>query len=352
MQSHKFYIYDASAGSGKTFTLTKSYLKIVLSNPSADSFKHILAITFTNKAVGEMKERIIENLTLFASPNIFSQSNDMFTALCTELSLSANDLHLRSKVIIKTILHNYASFNVSTIDAFTHRVIRAFAHDLSLSQNFDVELEQEKMISEAVDKVIAKAGLDQELTNVLVDFAVEKIDDDKSWDITKDFNKIAKLILNENHIEHILSLQDKSNEDFMFFKQTLNTEIQQLEAKLISEAKNALTLIEECGLVADDFSRKSVPNHFVKLSRNNDVSFDSVWQGKLIDGEPLYPKRVDDSTASTIDSIQPQLIEYYLLTKELVFDLKLKVSLRKHITPLSVINAIQNELKTLKEEQN
>ncbi|NNL83625.1 MAG: UvrD-helicase domain-containing protein, partial [Winogradskyella sp.] len=135
-------------------------------------------------------------------------------------------------------------------------------------------------------------------------------------------------------------------------KQTLNTEIQQLEAKLISDAKKALTLIEECGLRDDNFSRKSVPNHFLKLSRNNDVSFDSVWQGKLIDGEPLYPKRVDDSTASTIDSIQPQLIEYYLLTKELVFDLKLKVSLRKHITPLSVINAIQNELKTLKEEQN
>lgn len=353
MQPLKFLLYDASAGSGKTFTLTKSYLKILFKNPNPDSFKQILAITFTNKAVGEMKERIIENLIQFATPSIISRPNEMFKTLSHELSISPNDLHLKSKIIIKTILHNYASFNVSTIDAFTHRVIRTFAHDLKFSTNFDIELDQDKMISEAVDKLIAKAGLEEQLTKILVEFAIEKIDDDKSWDITNDFNKIARLLVNENHMAHISSFEDKCINDFIAFKETLNKEIDQLESKIEKEAKHALTLIEESGLAFDDFSRRSLPNHFLKLSNLSiDKTFDSVWQKTLLNGGALYPKRVDENIAEVIDTIQPKLIAFYNFTQQLVFKLKLKLTLKNHITPLSVINAIQGELLSLKEEQN
>ena len=61
-----FSIYDASAGSGKTFTLVKEYLIQILSSKSEDYFKHLLAITFTNKAVAEMKQRIVETLVNFS----------------------------------------------------------------------------------------------------------------------------------------------------------------------------------------------------------------------------------------------------------------------------------------------
>ena len=201
MEDSAFKIYNASAGSGKTFTLAKTYIKILVQSKNNEQFKSILAITFTNKAVGEMKERIIEMLKVFSQEKSLTAPHPMFSAICDELSISPEFLINRSKTILKHIMHNYGAFDISTIDGFTHRVIRTFAHDLKLPVNFEVELDQERLLSEAVDNLISRAGDNDVLTQTLVDFAIEKADDDKSWDISYDFNKIAKLLVNENDLE-------------------------------------------------------------------------------------------------------------------------------------------------------
>ena len=221
MQNSAFKIYNASAGSGKTFTLSKSYIKILLEAKSYDHFKSILAITFTNKAVGEMKERIINMLKLFSSKTSLKESHPMFDAICKEISISPEHLHNKSKHILQHIIHNYGAFDISTIDGFTHRIIRTFAHDLKLPINFEVELDQERILNEAVDSLISKAGSDKTLTKVLIDFAIEKADDDKSWDISFDFNKISKLLVNENDFSAILRLKGKSLDDFNKLKKNL-----------------------------------------------------------------------------------------------------------------------------------
>lgn len=353
MLNSAYKIYNASAGSGKTFTLAKSYLKILILSKSLDQFKSILAITFTNKAVGEMKERIIDMLKSFSSEDSLTQPHPMFEAICDELSISSEYLHNRSKQLLKHIIHNYGAFDISTIDGFTHRVIRTFAHDLQLPVNFEVELDQERLLGEAVDSLIAKAGTDKDLTNVLIDFAIEKADDDKSWDISYDFNKIAKLLVNENDFSSLLTLKDKSLKDFKQLKQLLAKQILILEDTISETAKATLSFIEECGLQFDDFNGKWLPKHFEKLSlKQFSVGFDAAWQTKLIEGQTLYPKRVSQINAATIEEIQPRLIEAFLETKASYFELKLKKGLYRNITPLSVLNAIQNELTALKDEQN
>ncbi|WP_299115680.1 UvrD-helicase domain-containing protein [uncultured Winogradskyella sp.] len=353
MQNSAFKIYNASAGSGKTFTLAKSYIKILVAAKNYDQFKSILAITFTNKAVGEMKARIINMLIGFALEESFSAPHPMFTAICDEMSITPKYLHDKSKHILKHIIHNYGAFDISTIDGFTHRVIRTFAHDLQLSVNFEVELDQERLLNEAVDSLIAKAGSDDQLTQVLVDFAIEKADDDKSWDISYDFNKIAKLLVSENDLPAIETLKDKTFEDFKQLKYQLVSKIEVLEKEIKKTADNVLKLIETCNLQFDDFNRKSLPNHFKNLSQNKiDISFNTSWQNDLIEGNVLSPKRVTDTIASIIENIQPNLAEAFLKTKSLVYELKLKKGFYKHITPLSVLNAIKNELNALKEDQN
>jgi len=310
-----YKIYNASAGSGKTFTLAKSYLKILILSKGLDQFKSILAITFTNKAVGEMKERIIDMLKAFASEDSLTQPNPMFEAICRELSISSEHLHNKSKKLLKHIIHNYGAFDISTIDGFTQRVIRTFAHDLQLPVNFEVELDQERLLGEAVDRLIAKAGTDKALTNVLIDFAIEKADDDKSWDISYDFNKISKLLINENDFSALLSLKDKSLEDFKQLKNNLSKQIVILETIISETAKATLNLIEDYNLQFDDFNRKSLPTHFSKLSlKQFNVGFDAVWQNDLVEGNTLYPKRVTETVASDIDSIQSRLAEAYIKT--------------------------------------
>jgi ATP-dependent exoDNAse (exonuclease V) beta subunit len=353
LQNSAYKIYNASAGSGKTFTLAKSYIKILVTSKNYDQFKSILAITFTNKAVGEMKERIINMLTLFSSEDSINNPHPMFTAICEELSISSEYLHNKSKILLKHIIHNYGAFDISTIDGFTHRVIRTFAHDLKLPVNFEVELDQDRLLNEAVDSLISKAGTDKTLTNILVDFAIEKADDDKSWDIGYDFYKIAKLLVSENDSSAIESLKDKTLEDFKELKSKLILKTSTIESDIVKTAETTLSLLDECGLQFDDFNRKSLPNHFKNLSfKKFSIGFEAAWQNDLIEGNALYPKRVTDDIASTIENIRPQLVEAFLKTKTLVFAVKLKKGLYKNMTPLSVLNGIQKELNILKEDQN
>lgn len=348
-----FTVYNASAGSGKTYSLVKEYLKILFRSEKKEPFKHILAITFTNKAVAEMKDRIVETLKLFSNERILKDSNSMFETICDELQMDAPTLHLKSKKLLDAIIHNYAAFDVSTIDGFTHKIIRTFAHDLKLPINFEVELDQDSLLNEAVDSLISKAGTEKNLTKVLVDFAIEKADDDKSWDVSYDFNKIAKLLVSENDIPFIEALKNKSIDNFRALKAQLKTQINQTEKHIVVVAKGVLALIEECGLEFNDFSSNYLPKHFNNLANNNhDLNFDAKWQTDLIENNPLYPKRVSQNIAATVDEIQPQLILAFNKTKEAVYQIKFLKSCYKNITPLSVLNAINKELQAIKDDQN
>jgi len=347
-----FKVYNASAGSGKTFTLVKEYLKLLLDSKNPKLFRNILALTFTNKAVGEMKTRIIDTLKQFSDTNILSNPNSMFTAIANELDVLPKKIHNDSKTILNNILHNYAAFDISTIDRFTHKVIRTFAFDLKIPVNFEVELDTDNLLSEAVDSLIAKAGTDNELTKVLVDFAIEKTDDDKSWDISYDFNKIAKLLVNENDMPFLELLKEKTLQDFKQLKKTLLAKMSADKKTLCEKAKNALTLIEECGLKFDDFTRSSLPKHFENLAKGRfDIKYDNNWQLD-IENTALYPSRVSPEIASTIETIKPQLITLFFETKQLVFQYRFNKNFYKNLTPLSVLNVINSELDAIKEENN
>ncbi len=143
MQKTAFSIYDASAGSGKTYTLVKEYLKIILLSKKPDAYRNILAITFTNKAVHEMKSRVVDSLSEFAKENPSDKALQLMQDIQTETGLSLATITEKAKSIIKNLIHNYASFDISTIDKFTHKVIRAFAHDLNLPITFEVSLDTE-----------------------------------------------------------------------------------------------------------------------------------------------------------------------------------------------------------------
>ena len=352
MNSSTFNIYNASAGSGKTFTLVKEYLKILFSSNLKEPHKHILAITFTNKAVNEMKERIINKLIEFSNSNILQKDNAMFSLICDELNFSPEKVHSKSIKLLDTILHNYAAFDVSTIDKFTQRLIRTFAYDLKLPMNFEVELDTEELLNKAVENLIAKAGENKELTSLLIEFALEKADDDKSWDIAYDLKKIASLLITEKDIPYIEQLSKNTLEDFKSFKNQVSKDITEKENYLIETSNSTLEFIASCGLEFDDFNRGFLPKYFQKLAQKNfNEKYDAKWQ-EDIESKTLYPKRVLNNIAQTIESIQPQLADTFYKTKAAVYELRFLKNLYKNITPLSVISLINVELNTLKEEQN
>ena len=352
-QQNSFIIYNASAGSGKTYTLVKTYLKVLLQSNYLDKFKRILAITFTNKAVAEMKERILKNLKEFASESMLSKPSLLFQDIAEELDLDYERLHKKSAFIHDAILNNYAAFDVVTIDTFTHRIIRTFAHDLKLPQNFEVVLDTDEILQEAVHNLIAKIGQEEELTALLVDYALQKTDDDKSWDIALDLMKTAKLLLNENEREHVLKLQEKSINDFKGLEKLIQEKIVDMEVQLKSCAQEILDYFQSQGIDKSCFLRGSLFTYFTKIAAGDfGQKYDAAWQQNLIDGKPVYPKKIDTSLASLLDSMQQRLIADFELTRQGVRQHMFLKDFKKSIVPLAVLSAVHKEIALIKEDQN
>ncbi|WP_417355817.1 UvrD-helicase domain-containing protein [Flavobacterium sp.] len=347
MKKAAFSIYNASAGSGKTYMLVKEYLKILLLAGSDDAYRKILAITFTNKAVEEMKNRIIANLSEFSKDEPDIKAEGLMKTLSVETGLSLATIKDKSKAIIKHIIHNYASFDISTIDRFTHKVIRAFAHDLNLSVSFDVSLETDNLLQEAVDAIIAKAGENDVLTNLLVDFSVDKTDNDKSWDVTYELFEIGKLLINENNRNEVAQFSDKPIEEFLFIKEKLKQNIEQLEEDSRHTADAIFALLEQKGIDLKSFSRGTFPNHIGYIQK-----------GELKSTHKKYhePEDIAVNKAAkdreVIEGISGELIVMLKRAYENYEKKNFYEAFLKNITPLSLLNSISQELERIQKEQN
>ncbi len=345
-----FKIYNASAGSGKTHTLTKEYLKIVLSTPK--SFGNILALTFTNKAVGEMKHRILDSLFEFGRTFDIQGASPLFLDVQQELLLDPEVLRMKAEKTLKEILHNYAFFDIATIDKFTHRLIRTFAKDLKLPQNFEVVLDNELLLSEAVSRLILKAGEDPLLTQVLIEFAFEKIDDDKSWDIAIDLAKIGKLLFNENHALQLEKLREKTIPEFLALKKILKQRRTDSDKEMVAHANECLTLIKENGLQFTDFTRSSFPNFMQKIAGGDlQVDFDAGWK-KNFSETLLYNKSCDDGTKAILDGLHPQFTIHFQTLQKAFYETARFKNAYGNIVPLTVLNSLQHEVKQLQLERD
>ncbi|CAL68316.1 UvrD-helicase domain-containing protein [Christiangramia forsetii] len=349
---NSFTIYNASAGSGKTFTLVKEYLIILYSSKKRDRYKNILAITFTNKAVGEMKTRIIESLSEFSKAEVSSENNPLLKAIIEETGYSTECIRTKSAEILKSIIHNYAAFEISTIDGFTHRVLRTFARDLGIPMNFEVELSADEILLEAVDSLISRAGSDKKLTKVLVDYTLSKTDDDKSWDISRDLFSISKLLINENHQKPIEQLRNKSLEDFEKFGKKLRSDIKIAGETLKLTADSFFELIQNNDIQETDFSGQYVPKHFRKLqSGNTSVNFNAKWAEKIGD-QPLYPKKASEVAKIALDSIQSDIAEIFNASRQAFFQIEFLNEIRKNLVQLSLLNEINREVQEIKKDRN
>jgi ATP-dependent helicase/nuclease subunit A len=161
-------VYKASAGSGKTFQLVVEYLKLLLKNPQ--NYRHILAVTFTNKATNEMKTRILETLNELAS----NQPSKYIAEIQKENQMPEALIRSNAKLVLKNILHDYNRFSISTIDSFTQRTIKAFNRELGISPNYRLELDSEMILAEATDRLLAKIDKDKKLLNWLKGFQQRK----------------------------------------------------------------------------------------------------------------------------------------------------------------------------------
>jgi len=261
-------IYKASAGSGKTFALTMEYLKLLFGHKGIH--RHILAVTFTNKAAGEMKQRILGRLSALSHYREGDRMEEM-KQLKAATGMDEGSISRRAGELLDIILNDYSGFSVGTIDKFFQSVIRAFTREINL------ELDHPRVLSMAVDRLFQDLGNHLELQEWLIRYAVERMEESRSWNFRNEIIELGMQLFKESFqgllLKHDIELLGKQNLDLYLKKLT---ELEQLSRNEMKTAGNdALERMKSLHLDPEDFHQKSRSPAmlFVTAAKGEEIDF-------------------------------------------------------------------------------
>ncbi|AZQ43365.1 UvrD-helicase domain-containing protein [Nonlabens ponticola] len=345
--------YSASAGSGKTYTLARDFLTLLFKSPHHQGYRNILAVTFTNKAVGEMKKRILDNLNDLTKQPVPKDLQGIADHIKQTCGFDDKQLQEKAIKIQQRLLHDYAAFDIVTIDSFSHRILRTFARDIQLPDGFEIELDSDQLLSKAIHNLLSRAGRDKQLTQLLVDFTLSKIDDGKSWDIEYDLHSIAKLILSENHYVFLQQLKSKSVDDFLQLKKNLNKQNESLAQELKTRTESITRRIQSAGLQPDDFFYKASRVYkFIMQCADGLFSINpETGYVKDMATATLANKAANAAATSEIEGMRDDLVELATFYARAYGTVLLHTNIMRNLTPLSLLNEIVQELDKIKDEE-
>lgn len=364
MNQTNFKIYSSSAGSGKTYTLTKEYLKLALKMDSPHYFKSILAITFTNDAANEMKLRIVDMLRAFVLPTVDAKTRkkaeSLFQTIAEELRESLPTIRERAERMFTKVLYNYADFSVSTIDKFVNKVTAAFTRELEIPYNYEVDLNTEQLLQSAIDRVIEKVGQEQKvyLSGFVVDWVNQKVEEGKnSGKIAEDLVDFSKQLMNENAYPFIQLIKHLDIQDFKKIYIKLELYQREVEQKMVKIAKRGEKVLAEVNADEKDFAggSKGVYAYFKHYLDEPDIArgIGAYVESALNEGTFAKKKAKNMDAVLAIDAELIALVNEMEEVKEQNKGHYLLInSLKPHLYKLALVHEIEQELSQVKRENN
>ena len=347
----KFDIINASAGSGKTFALTLKILVKMLKSEDENYFKRILALTFTNRAAEEMKNRILNALKDFSDIQIKESPTEMFKQLKKELNFSSDKIIKLAKDRLNLLLHNYSFFQIETLDSFNHHIIRSFYNELNLDPDFQVIIDTEDILDQSVLRIFENIENDEEISSLIKDFSVKKISEGKSWDVEFDLKEFAQSILKENEINDVEKIEKSSLKEFKTLKLNIELKLKDLS----NTQKNLLLKIQkkisnnEMEIV---FSRNSFPK-FIAAVKNNSFTWSSIKSiSTLFKKNTLITKSCLKDHPDKLNIFVQELFELFLELKGLLIKIKVLNSFLYSLTPSILLKLIKSNSEDIQKENN
>lgn len=308
-QSPQLLVYKASAGSGKTFTLAVEYIKLLIRNPRA--YRNILAVTFTNKATAEMKERILSQLygIWTADPG----SDAYLHKIQETVPLSEQAIREAAGTALHYMIHDYSRFRVETIDSFFQSVMRNLARELELGANLNIELNNLEVLSDAVDTLIEKLDRQSPVLYWLLDYIEERIADDKRWNVSNEIKSFGRNIFNEEYIEKGEGLRKKlQNKDCIKdYRQTLQALEEEATEQMKGFAEQFYGILETNGLDTDDLKggSRGIASYFSKLAAGKlDDSVRNATMEKCLDCPDEWVKKTSPLRKAIVALAEQELI--------------------------------------------
>ena len=351
-------VYKASAGSGKTFRLACEYIKLLIDNPIR--YRHILAVTFTNKATEEMKHRILSQL--YGIWKKLPSSDDYLQEVMESLMIDQDMASKKAGIALHQLLHDYSYFRVETIDSFFQTVLRNLARELDLTANLRVELNDDQVEEQAVDMLIEQLQKDDLILKWLISYIEQSIEEDKSWNVIGHVKKFGKTIFREYYKSHSEQLNACITRKGFFKQYVKELESFRAQAKktMNDMGDQFFKVISENGLAPDSFANKNrgISSYFRKLQGNDfsdKVCYNTTVEKCLTDSEKWTSKSSPDR--NTILSLAESTLMPLLTEAERIRMQQWKIYLStdctlKHLNQLRLLSNIEQQVRKLNEEAN
>ena len=357
--SNTLSIYKASAGAGKTFTLTVEYILLLL-RKGRKEFEHTLAVTFTNKATAEMKERILE--TLYGLKHNIPECDGYLQVIqkrLNELDEEMGDEMIRQRAgeALSSILHDYTHFRVETIDSFFQSVLHNLAHELGLTANLQVELNNDEVISRSVDRVIENMQNRKDVQGWIMDYVEEQLQTGERWNISGMIKQFARCIFEEAFQNRSEEEREKLSDSRQMtdFKKEMHAIINGCKSQLKEAADSLETLVNEKTLNFERISNGRIYISFLNLVRSEKMDSASNTIYKAADDYEVMLKAKDKNDPVLVadaKEIQAALSDLlHLYEKNSIAINTAKLSLR-YLNPLRLLNVIEQEANTINAENN
>ena len=299
------FVYKASAGSGKTYTLVREFLYKCFTQGKAPSHKNLLAVTFTNKAAYEMRRRVISTLFSFSQKT----KSPLFNYFKKRLNWTERKLEQKSKILLSKILHDYTNLSISTIDKFSYKIIRDFTYELNLNNNFEVEIDDSKFSEKISENLINELGVNKFITKSLLNFSDYKLFQNKSWDVELDLRNFIKKMLSEDTFILKKYLKKITHSDIINEQKNIFKSINEIEKTLLQYSIQIESIISS--VPKDSFYKDYVPklisNIKGKKYKHSDKPIISTEFRNTIFESKWFSKKTDLQTQNIILTISKDL---------------------------------------------
>ncbi|MBR3432845.1 MAG: UvrD-helicase domain-containing protein [Bacteroidaceae bacterium] len=353
------FIYRASAGAGKTFTLTVEYILLLLRKGRRE-FEHTLAVTFTNKATAEMKERILE--TLYGLSHNIPECDGYLSKIQDRLreineEMSGEMIRQRASDALSAILHDYSHFRVETIDSFFQSVLRSLAHELGLTANMQVELNNEEVISRSVDRVIENMQKRKDVEGWIMDYVEEQLQTGERWNISGMIKQFARCIFEEAFQNRSDEERDKISDSRQMsdFKKEMHSIVTNCRNQLKQAADELEASVNEKKLNFDRISNGRIYLSFLNLVRSekSDTASNTIYKAAS-DYEVMLKAKDRNNPALIAQAQQIQqglsaLLRLYEQNSIAINTARLSL---RYLNPLRLLNVIEQEANTINAENN
>ena len=350
-------VYKASAGSGKTFTLSVEYIKLLINDPT--SFRSTLAVTFTNKATEEMKVRILSQL--YGIWKRLPDSKSYIEKIKTDMDVTEEFMAERAGMALHNIVNNYSYFRIETIDSFFQSVLRNLARELDLTANLRVELNDYQIERNAVDNLIDNLSEDDQVLAWIMDYIHENLQDDKNWNVIGQIKKFGENIFREFYKTNSKLLNEKLLENGFFKQYTskLRNLRNEAEAEIVNEAELFFDILNNNGIDIQDLSYgKSGPaGYFIKIQSGvYDESLITSRVKTAMDngnGDGWVKKTADAELKAIASSkLAPALINAEKTRSRNWSIYQSAVLTLRHLNQLRLLNSIENKVRDMNQEAN